>query len=157
MSRIVLDAIDAEIALLAREISTPSGELGYGTDLSCVSDLAEDLAEVDPFSTRAIGEAALRRLTTARGTLPDDPDYGLDVRSYANRGVALQELRDLAGLTQAELLKDDRLVDAAVTVTQPGQGELSVDVMLTPADARLAPFALIFAVSGGLIVVEAIG
>jgi hypothetical protein len=158
MSQTVLDAITASIAELAPIVATPSGDLGYGTDLSCVSDATPDLAEVDPQSVRAIGEATIRRLTTPRGGLPDDRDYGLDVRAYVNRGVATSQLRDLQGMISNEITKDDRIDGAAVTLTMPEPKTLNVQVMIDPADPNLRPFPLTFAVgAGGQVIVEAIG
>jgi hypothetical protein len=157
MSTIVLDAIDAELALLEREVPTPSDPttFGYGTDLSCVSDITDELTEVDPYSPLAVGEAVIRRLTTPRGTLPDDPDYGIDLRSYCNRGVTLRELRDLAGTCRSEILKDDRIEDATVTITSSGTS-LAVVVQLALAQPGVQPFTLTFAVTSGAAVLEAI-
>jgi hypothetical protein len=150
-------AIDLELALLVRTVAPPAGALGYGRDLSCVADVTPDLAEVDPFSRLGIGEAAIRRLTTPRGGLPDDPDYGFDLRAYCNRGSTVQDLRDLAGLTRSELTKDDRIEEARVSVSMPARGELTVAVRLTPADPAVEPFDLTFTVTGGGAVLEEIG
>jgi hypothetical protein len=158
VSKTVLDAIDADLATLAREVTTPSDDtaLGYGTDLSCVSDITDELTEVDPLSQQAVGEAVIRRLTTARGTLPDDPDYGIDLRTYANRGTTLTELRELSGMCGSEILKDDRIDDASVSVTSSGRS-LTVAVRLTLAIPGVAPFGLTFTVTSGSAVLEAIG
>lgn len=157
MSQTVRDAIAAELEGLARLVPTPTGELGYGRDLSCVEDITETLDEVDPFSVRGIGEAQIRRLTTPRGSLPDDPDYGLDVRSYANRGVPQSELRDLAGQIRSECLKDDRLDAVQVTVTMPAPSSLRIAITNTPVDVSLGQFSLVLAVASGTVLVEALG
>lgn len=157
MSTLVLDAIGASLLELERLTTAPMGELGYGRDLSCVLDLTRDLAEVDPDSVIGIGEAALRRLVTPRGGLPDDPDYGLDVRGFLNRGVTTEDVRDLAGRIRLELGKDDRIDDCTVTATMPRPRTLSVAIRITPAIAGLAPFDLVFAVVDGALTVEAIG
>ena len=156
MSRVVLDAIAADVALLERVVPESSAELGYGTDLSCVSDLAEDLAEVDPESPRAIAEALIRRCTTPRGGLPDDPNYGIDLRAHCNRGVTRDELRDLASALRSEARKDDRIEDLEVTITEPARGELAVSMHITPALARES-FALTFRVSADTAILEALG
>ena len=155
MSKTVLDAIDADLATLERAVPAPSSDLGYGVDLSCVSDITEDLAEVDPFSRQAIAEAVISRLTTARGSLPDDPDYGIDLRSYCNRGVTAAELRNLSGSCRSEILKDDRVEDATVGVIVAGPA-LSVGVRLTPANPAVEPFSLTFVVTSGSATLEAI-
>jgi hypothetical protein len=157
MSAIVLDAITLSMAELVREVAEPTGDLFYGRDLSCVSDLTEDLAEVAADSTLGIAQAAVRRLTTARGGLPDDPDYGLDVRRFCNQGTPLAELRDLAGMIRVEVAKDDRIEDAIVGVSAPLNGELAIEVKIRPALPGVAPFSLTLAVTSGAVLMEAIG
>lgn len=157
MSETVRAAIDREIAALARVVDAPTLDLGWGRDLACVTELSPTLAEVDPLEPRGIGEAALRRLITPRGALPGDRDYGLDVRSFLNRGVPLAELRDVAGLVRVELTKDDRIAEVTVDVTMPSAGALRFAMQIVPADPALEPFALIFGVTSSDVVTEAIG
>jgi hypothetical protein len=158
MSAVVLDAIARELALLKREVETPTGPLGYGLDLSCVSDVTPELAEVDPFSPVGIAEAVIRRLTTPRGGLVDDPDYGLDLRGYCNRGTTLDELRDLAGQCRSEVTKDDRIEEALFTITTPTRSELNVSARITPADPSLELFSFTFTIpASGAAMLEAIG
>lgn len=157
MNSTALDAINASIAELARVVPTPVEPFGYGRDLSCVLDVAEDLAEVDPFSRVAIGQACLRRLITARGSLPDDRDYGLDVRAYQNRGTDANVLRDLGGRIRLELLKDDRVQDAGVTLTMLAVNSMRIAIAITAADAQLDPIDLTFAITDGEITVETLG
>lgn len=158
MNETVGTSIDTQIAELVRLVPHPVGELAYGTDLECVSDLSVDVGEVDPFSMQAIGEAAIRRLTTARGMLLDDRDYGIDVRAYCNRGTSFDELREIGGRCALELTKDDRIESAVVTVAQdPRAFTLSISVVITAAHPTLNPFTLTFAVTSGAAVLEAIG
>jgi hypothetical protein len=154
---IVTDAIAADIATLTRLVAVPTGALGYGTDLSCVSDISETLVEVDAFSSLGIAQALLRRLGTPRGRLADDLSYGLDLRGYCNRAVPASELRDLAGQVRGECAKDDRVYDATVTVTSPDTSSLTVSIVVQPADPDLEPFSLTLAVESGQILLEAVG
>ncbi|MBA3841093.1 MAG: hypothetical protein H0X39_00460 [Actinobacteria bacterium] len=148
------DALAISMAELTQSVTPSTGELGYGTDLACVTDLSADLAEVDPLSPSAIGQALVRRLSTARGTLIDDPNYGLDVRGFCNHGVPVKDLRDIGGAIRLELVKDDRVQDVTVTVTQPYQTGLKVVIVVVPAVIGLAPFDLTFAIADGVIVPE---
>jgi hypothetical protein len=157
MSQIVFDAIDREMAKLEPLVHTPSGDLGYGVDLSCVMDADENLTEVDPMSPLGIGQATLRRLITPRGSLQDAPNDGIDIRSYCNHGVPADELRDLSGILRLESTKDDRIADAAVTVTTPYANALHVDVRITPEDPALAAFSLVFAATPETLTVERLG
>lgn len=150
---IVHDTIAAELATLTRQQPTPVAPYGYGTDLRCVDDVREDLAEVDPFSTLAIGEALARRLMTPRGQLLDDPEYGYDIRGLLNRGADAATLRDMASPIRNEVTKDDRVADATVTVTAVGT-QLTVQIQVTPADTEAEPFALTLGVVNGELMIE---
>lgn len=156
MSTIVLDAIAEFTAALTREVRTPVEPLGYGTDLACTDELTPTCDEVDPFSVRAIGEALYRRITTARGTLPDDLDYGLDVRGFLNRGTTAGDLAQMAGQLRGELQKDDRVDRVSVQVTAPALDTLSVTILVTPVDPTIARFTLTLAVTSAQVLMEAI-
>jgi hypothetical protein len=155
MNATVQAAIDAELALLEREVATPAAPFGYGTDVSLTSDLSPTLELVDAFSTRSIAEAILRRLDCPRGALVDDPDYGIDVRSMLNRGMTDAEVRALAGRIRAEVEKDDRIDTATVIVTPtPTADELRIQVVATAADARTGRFSLVLAVTSAEVLLE---
>lgn len=144
----VAGSIAAQISGLAKIVDTPTGALGYGTDLACVTDITETCDEVDPMSRRAVAQAAIRALITPRGGLIDAPDYGFDVRAYCNRATTAAELRAVADQAAAALRKDDRIDDAAVTATYDDRERtLRVTVMLTCADPELGAFTLTFAVT----------
>lgn len=157
MSTIVKDAIAEELTALERVVDLPSEPYGYGSDLRCDSDLREDMAEVDGMSTLAIAEALVRRLDCPRGALPGDPDYGIDLRSYCNRGTTAAEIRSLAGQINGELRKDDRIERVVVTVTpSPDGSELAVQLEVTPVDPNVGDFALTLAVTSAAVVLEEI-
>jgi hypothetical protein len=147
-----LDLINADIATLTTLVVPPAtdAQLGWGVDLSCVSDCADSFAEIDPNSPIGIAEAAIRRLTTPRGAMQDDPDYGLYLSGYCNNGVSVQQLQDLNGMIVNELRKDDRIDDVGVTVAQSDDfKELSVTLTITPADPTQAQFTLVLSVTSG--------
>jgi hypothetical protein len=156
--------IAAAFALELADLSTqrvmdpPSGALGYGTDLSCVTDLAFDYSEVDPFGTQGIAEALLRRYITPRGGLLDDPDYGLDVRAFLNQGATPLQLQAYPSQMRGEAKKDDRVVDADITVVYTAQSNtLQFTITVTPADPNLDPFTFVFSVQpDGAVLLESI-
>lgn len=164
---VVEDAIEAELTVLSRLVAAPTGDLGYGVDLSCTTDVVETLdglAEVDPFSTRAIGEATIRRWTTDRLSLPDDPDYGINVLKYANRGTTQNELRDLSGELRNEALKDDRIDSITVSVTYTSATRtLFISATITPVDITTGEgspegkFTLTLSVTDGVVLAELVG
>jgi hypothetical protein len=153
-------AIAAELATLTKRVAdVPAAPLGYGTDLSCVTDVTADAAEVDPMSRQAVAEAITRRLTTPRGGLIDDPDYGFDVRTFCNRGTTPTELRAIGDQCRTEALKDDRVNDATITADYDDAARrLRVSVMLDCVDPRLGTFTLTLAVTpDGEALLETIG
>ncbi len=154
MTQVVLDALAAGLLEVIREVDVPSEPFGYGTDISCTLDLDERMGEVDPASSLAIAEALVRRLDTPRGALVDDPDYGLDLKSYCNRGVTRSDLLSLAERVRLEVTQDDRVATATVTVSSDGSA-LSVQVRVTPEDPSTGSFAMTLAVTSSAVVLEA--
>ncbi len=143
---VVTDNIDRQIAALPVVDRSPPLELAYGLDLWCVLDVTESLLEVDPTRPVAVGQAIARRLITPRGGLVDDPNYGLDLRGYVNRGVTQNSLLQLAAQVRAEALKDDRVVDANATISA-GLRELTVTLELVLSDYLSQTFSLVFFVT----------
>lgn len=152
-SAIVLDAIDEEVAQLVRTSPVAVAPFGYGLDSEGV---VEDGEDIDPFSPKAVAQAFARRIQTTRGTLPDDLDYGLDVRVYLHRAMTTTELLGVAGELRNEATKDTRVLDATVTCTMPDLRTMTIEVELEPADPRTGgPFAFTLAVAPGAVMLEA--
>lgn len=151
------EIIARELAAITQPIASPAvAPLGYGVDLDCVTDCTDDFAELDPSSPRGIAQALLRRYQTRRGMI-DDPDYGLDVRSYCNRGVDVAELRSLATRMAAEARKDDRVASASVTVDFASiDGALDCTVEITPAIPGVDDFTLTFAVTDAGVLIDSL-
>ncbi len=152
----VRTAIAEEIAKVTREMDAPVAPFGYGTDLSCVDDLTETMSMVDQGTTQGIAEALVRRLTTPRGGLPDDADYGRDIRSMVNRGATTLELRALAAVIHAEATKDDRIDTLRVTFTPSEDGsEIDLELVVTPVDATIGVFSLVLALTSAELLIKA--
>lgn len=150
----ILDDIKAEIATLAREVEPPIAE-GYGVDLKCVSDLQEDMAEIDPDSPEGIGEAILRRWTCPRGQNADDPDYGRDVRAILNRGLTNADLLAEEGLLRGEAEKEETVDTVEVSLTlSSANREVTIQAAVTPRDPTLDPFRLVATVTDGATMLE---
>ncbi len=157
MANEVRTAIAEELALLERVVETPVAPFGYGSDLSCDSDLTEDMLELDGFETLVLAQALVRRLDCPRGALPDDKSYGIDLRSYCNRGTSGDDIRALGSRIRTELEKDDRVAAIAVTVTPASDGSsLAVQIAVTPVDTSFTSFTLTLAVTSAEVVLEAI-
>lgn len=150
MSGPLRDAIAAELALLERVKSPPTAPFGYGYDLYCERDLREDMLEIDGNAQPQLflALALVRRLDCPRGSMPDDPHYGMDLRAYLNRGSTTQEIRTLAGRIRGELEKDDRVQSVVVQVTPDSTGRtLAVAIKITAVDPSVGGFDLILAVT----------
>lgn len=157
MSGPVRDWIAAELAGVVRTKSPPIAPLGFGYDLHCDNDLRADMLEIDGVAnpTLLLAQAIRRRLDCPRGGLPDDLDYGIDLRAYLNRGTPAQEIRVLAGRIRTELAKDDRIDRVTVTVTPSPTGTtLGVGLRVVPQDPQLGGFELILAVTSAEVLIN---
>jgi len=83
-----------------------------GTDVSCWPDLDPGGALVS--GKTCLAQALARRLTTPRGGLFYDTNYGTDVRLYLNEGIAGETLAKIKGDIAAECLKDERVSSCSV-------------------------------------------
>lgn len=146
----VLDQINSEIAVLSQLSSTGDGS-GYGVDLVCVTDLDSRLAETDPASIASLSQDLFHRITTARGSLQDDPDYGFDVRAKLSVGQTPQQIQALQGQLEGECRKDDRVADIRVSVVISGArlDSWTITLAVLPQDPALTSFSLIVAVTSG--------
>lgn len=143
---IVHDKIAEFTAELEREVETPTGDLGYGSDLSCTDDIRPNADEIPGDSLRGLAESNYRRVTTRRGSIPDAPDDGVDINDYLNQGITPEKLAEIPGILKNELEKDDRNRDIAVVMTPTGAETFDVAISGT---AAAGPFSLTFAVQNG--------
>lgn len=109
----------------------------FGTDLSLVDDLEPTMREVS--GTELLGQALFRRLTTPRGMLLDDPDYGTDVREFVSWGALPTKFAAIPALVRAELLKDER-IEAATVSTAVAGGSVRLNISIDTGDG---PFPLV--------------
>lgn len=146
------------IAALQRLATTPPAPWLYGRDLVCIDDLTATLEETDPASYASLSQDIYHRITTERGSLVDDPDFGEDVRGYLSAATTERELLSISGRLEAEILKDDRVstvsVDMALT---PGtSAQLDLTIVVTPRDAALQSFTMILAVTSADVILKEI-
>ena len=90
--------------------------IDYGSDFVGDNDLTATFDEMQGSDPRVVVQAVYRRLITARGTLCDDADYGLDVRGYIQRGMTPEQIAAIPGEVKSEIEKDDRAVNVKVDV-----------------------------------------
>lgn len=114
----------------------------FGTDLSCVDDIASDGRVVSGF--RVVAEAIARRWLCPRGRLIGYPNYGYDLTQFVNADLDARDLDELQSGAAAEAEKDERVERCVVTATLQDDGTLEVVGAVTTAQG---PFQLVVAVS----------
>lgn len=83
---------------------------GFGIDISATPDLNFNYKS----GLANLRERLLRRLTTPRGSLHYDPDYGMDIRLLLNESLSPEVQYEYAVLIAVELEKDEAVFDATV-------------------------------------------
>ncbi len=115
-------------------------------------DLWHDGNDLDPTMREVGGNLVLaqwivRCLQTPIGQLLDDPQYGYDLTQWLNADVDItnpQVAQIKSGVTKA-LLRDERILDVAVTAVFQASSELLVVTIVVTAAA--GPFTLVLGVT----------
>ncbi len=126
---------------------------GYGVDMVCFDDITARCDDTDTESIESLRQDCYHRLITSRGSLPTDDDvadpdereYGFDILSLLHKGRTDAELRAAEAQMSDQLLKDDRVVNAEVTLGwSTNFKQLEVKCSITPqAEVADRPFELI--------------
>jgi hypothetical protein len=118
------------------------GDLGTDVDTAWGIPLRWGLAT----GRKNLGNAIARRLSTPRGSLYYDPDYGEDIRGSINASSTLNEIADLQSRVTAQCELEERVQSADVTARFSLQtSSLRLDTVIEDADG---PFNLILLVTG---------
>lgn len=125
----------------------------HGSDLSCGTDITVDAKELIGDDPLIVAESDVRRLTTDRGTLPDDPDVGHNLEQYIQKPMTPAEVATIAGQVRGELLKDDRHETLNVWTTGQTTSNLLVHIRGTTAKG---PFRLVMAITDAGVAVKEI-
>jgi phage baseplate assembly protein W len=120
--------------------------LQYGQDLSATKRLNYGRTVS---SGELLAEAAYRRLITVRGTLLDDPNYGLGLVRWLQTEYTPAMLAALPAIIRLELMKDPRLdsVNVEITSTRDASSAVAMQVEITGAGVNGEGFSLVLAVS----------
>lgn len=118
----------------------------FGLGWSCVTDLTSPSIMVTGF--RIVAEAIIRRWSTPRGGLLEDPSYGYDLTDSIGDDIGPADLARMSQGAAEEAQKDERVRNCYVTMGmlagEFGTGVLSVQARVETADG---PFILVAAVS----------
>lgn len=123
-------------------MTQPINPTDFGTTLSLTFDLDAMGATVSGLT--ALAQALIRRITTPRGRLLSDPNYGYDIAGELEDDVTTQQVNAIAANVDAEFLKDQRVFSSVTTVTLQGDGQLDV---ASQVQSALGPFSLVFSLS----------
>jgi len=98
--------------------------LDVSRDLVCIDDL--DPLGAEASDRQSLSQDLYHRLITPRGRILDDAEFGLDVRTWLSDDVPA----NAAALIEEEMLKDQRVASASVTIskTSPDAFAIKVDI-----------------------------
>lgn len=110
-----------------------------GSDFAGILDIDPALTIVS--GARCLAEALGRRLTTPRGRLLGDPDYGFDLRQYVNSGFSDPSVIEIG--IENECLKDERVRGCSATVSYNASTQtITADIAVKISDEDGFPFTL---------------
>lgn len=113
----------------------------YGNDIDCVNDLTFAMATVS--GTKMMAQAIARRVTTPRGGLFYNGEYGWDLTALVSEAEVSPA--EVNGAVENEVLKDLRVDDVDVTsVFEAATKTMTVDIV---GHGSEGPFALTLLVS----------
>jgi hypothetical protein len=114
----------------------------FGTTLSCIFDLDSMGATVSGLT--ALSQALVRRITTPRGRLLTDPNYGYDVTGELNDDVTTAQAGSIGSNMDQEFMKDQRVLSSSTIATLNPDGTLDTTTSIATA---LGPFSLVLSIS----------
>lgn len=116
----------------------------FGADVSCWDDIDPLAVDLLPDDTNVVAQDAYHRLITPKGSLLDDPDWGIDILDFIHQPASAAYLASLPGIVRSELAKDDRIDSVEVTVTLQPSDSMRISVRGETADG---PFDFVVGVS----------
>lgn len=123
-------------------MTQPANTPDFGICWGCVEDLTMPSVMVSGF--RVVAEAVVRRWSTNRGELIDDPNYGTNVTDAISDDLSPRDIAYLEQRLAAEAQKDERVKRCVVEVALTTAGLLTVTGSITTA---AGPFRLVVAVT----------
>ena len=140
-------------------IGSPGTARGaFELDIPILTPLGQDITTLEhlDFNTvqdyRHLAESIYWRLTTPRGDLFYDPNYGFDVRNYVQAAWSRDVQYELEAFATEECEKDERILNATLSAEQMTDQRIRLSVLLETAQG---PFKFVLAVSA--LSVEALG
>jgi len=128
-------------------------QLPYGSCLATLPN-ANGTLDLTPDMRMATGrdvlsQSLIRRQTTPRGSVLTSPNDCLDVRQLLSAGMTQSQLQALASSIRTELLRDQRVNGAQVTITvNTATGSTTIQESIT---SSAGPFTLTLTLTAGAI------
>lgn len=119
------------------------GVTDFGQDLNFLDDLDPSLGLLG--GTDNLGQALIHRLSTPRGGLFYDANYGTDLRAYVNESISAATLARARADVQAECAKDERVL--ACTASTSFDATTKTLLVQVAVQTAAGPFALVLAVT----------
>ena len=107
----------------------------FGSDVSTYPDLDDAFAPLSGIAV--IAQAIARSL--------EDAQHGVDLRQWLNESLEAADVAHLQQTIESQCLKDERLQDASVVVSQPSLYELRIAIDVEPS--QQGPFRLVLKVT----------
>lgn len=114
----------------------------FGTDWDVVTDLGARLTTAS--GIRNLGNALARRLTSPRGCLSYDLNYGYDIRLLLSAALTPAQVSAVQGAIERECEKDDRVRSCSAVLTHIPQAQ-SLTIVLS-IETAAGPFSLVLGV-----------
>lgn len=113
----------------------------YGKSVNIASKFFKHTSD----ATVILGQAIEMRLSTQRGTLWTDPEYGLPLSDYVNEDLTQQKLIRIQSEVRSEIEKDERVNSATVKATAVSGAKglsLRLEMQISPSNAPSFPLTL---------------
>lgn len=145
-------AFATELATIERVTTAPT-TTDLGSDLSCVDDVDELMTELSEDDPLLVAQALARSITTQRGSLLDDLNYGIDIAESLSVASTAQDRAAIAGRIRGEAAKDDRILDITVTLDDTTDENRTIAVEIS-GTTETGPFRLVMALTDGELLVQ---
>lgn len=121
----------------------------FGSDV-WIGPNAQGILDLDPSLREVSGlpvliQSVVMRLTTPTGSAIDAPDDCIDLRSYISKGLTVAQIGQVKNVITTQLLRDQRILNAQVSVSFSFQTSIMTVVMAI--QSSIGPFTLTINVS----------
>jgi hypothetical protein len=114
----------------------------YGTDVYCATGFISSMPSIDGMTS--IAHTAVRGLQTPNGMVDDWPDWGEDLRQFANSKVRAEVV---AMRARRQILRDERVRACKVTGERSTEQANTIDLTAILVTEEFGPFSFVMTVT----------